>query len=152
MRAVLQRVTEASCEWAGGQSTIGAGYVILLGVADTDSDVDADKLAEKILKLRIFSDAEGKFNLDARQVGAELLVVPQFTLFGDARGQNRPSFLRAARPEQGVPLIARFTEQLSSSGAQVRQGAFGAQMRVRLVNDGPVTLVLSTDPWQTRIG
>jgi len=152
VRAVLQRVSEAACEWEGGRETIGPGYAILLGVADTDTEADADKLAQKILKLRVFSDEAGKFNLDAQQVRAELLVVPQFTLFADARGQNRPSFLRAARPEQGKPLIARFIDRLQASGARVRSGSFGAQMKLSLVNDGPVTLVLSTDPWQTRIG
>jgi D-tyrosyl-tRNA(Tyr) deacylase len=152
MRAVIQRVSEASVRWDGGESSIGPGYCILLGVADTDAQRDADYLADKILKLRVFSDDAGKFNLSATQVKAAFLVVSQFTLFADARGQNRPSFLHAARPEQGVPLLDRFIARLRESGLTVQTGSFGAQMAVRLVNDGPVTIVLSTDAWEPRIG
>ena len=152
MRAVIQRVSEATVQWDGGESSIGLGYCILLGVADTDADRDADYLADKILKLRVFSDEAGKFNLSAVQVKAAFLVVSQFTLFADARGQNRPSFLHAARPEQGRPLLDRFIARLRQSGLPVETGSFGAQMAVRLVNDGPVTIALSTDPWDPRIG
>jgi D-aminoacyl-tRNA deacylase len=152
MRAVIQRVSEASVRWDGGDSSIGPGYCVLLGVADTDAERDADYLAEKILKLRVFSDDAGKFNLSAVQVKAAFLVVSQFTLFADARGQNRPSFLHAARPEQGIALVDRFIARLRESGLPVETGSFGAQMAVRLVNDGPVTIVLSTDPWDPRIG
>ena len=152
MRAVIQRVSEASVEWDGGESSIGPGYCILLGVADTDAERDADYLADKILKLRVFSDEAGKFNLSAIQVKAAFLVVSQFTLFADARGQNRPSFLHAARPEQGIALLDRFTARLRESGLPVQTGSFGAQMAVRLINDGPVTIVLSTDAWDPRIG
>ena len=152
MRAVIQRVSEASVRWDGGESSIGPGYCILLGVADTDAERDADYLADKILKLRVFSDDAGKFNLSAVQVKAAFLVVSQFTLFADARGQNRPSFLHAARPELGVALFDRFTARLRQSGLPVETGSFGAQMAVRLVNDGPVTIVVSTDPWDPRIG
>jgi D-aminoacyl-tRNA deacylase len=152
MRAVIQRVSEASVRWDGGDSSIGPGYCVLLGVADTDAERDADYLADKILKLRVFSDDAGKFNLSAVQVKAAFLVVSQFTLFADARGQNRPSFLHAARPEQGIALVDRFIARLRESGLPVETGSFGAQMAVRLVNDGPVTIVLSTDPWDPRIG
>jgi D-tyrosyl-tRNA(Tyr) deacylase len=152
MRAVIQRVSEASVQWDGDASSIGPGYCILLGVADTDAERDADYLADKILKLRVFSDDAGKFNLSAVQVKAAFLVVSQFTLFADARGQNRPSFLHAARPELGVALFDRFTARLRQSGLPVETGSFGAQMAVRLVNDGPVTIVVSTDPWDPRIG
>lgn len=152
MRVVIQRVTEASVSWAEGSSSIRAGYCILVGVAETDAERDADYLAEKILKLRVFSDEAGKFNRNAAQVTAEILVIPQFTLFADARGQNRPSFLKAARPELGRPLLERFIDRLRSSGLRIETGCFGAQMAVHLVNDGPVTLVLSTEDWQTRIG
>jgi D-aminoacyl-tRNA deacylase len=152
MRAVIQRVSEASVRWDGGESSIGPGYCILLGVADTDGERDADYLADKILKLRVFSDEAGKFNLSALQVKAAFLVVSQFTLFADARGQNRPSFLHAARPEQGIALLDRFTARLRESGLPVETGSFGAQMAVRLVNDGPVTIVISTDAWDPRIG
>ena len=152
MRTVLQRVTEASVRWDGGASSIGPGYCLLVGVADTDQERDADYLADKVLKLRVFSDDAGKFNLNATQVKAAFLVISQFTLFADARGQNRPSFLHAARPEQGRPLLERFIARLRDSGLPVETGSFGAQMAVQLVNDGPVTIVLSTDVWEPRIG
>src|SRR5213592_2639524 len=126
MRAVLQRVSRGSVRWDGG-------------VADTDQERDADYLADKIMKLRVFSDDAGKFNLSAAQVQAAMLVVSQFTLFADARGQNRPSFLHAARPEQGRPLLDRFISRLRASGLTVETGSFGAQMAVDLVTDGPVT-------------
>ena len=152
MRAVIQRVTEASVSWDGGERRIGAGYCILLGVAQSDQERDADYLADKILKLRVFSDAAGKFNLSALDVKAEFLVISQFTLFADARGQNRPSFLQAARPELGRPMLERFLERLRASGLRVETGSFGAQMLVRISNDGPVTIVVSTDSWEPRIG
>ena len=152
MRTVVQRVTSASVRWDGGEASIGRGYCVLLGVADTDQDRDADYLADKLLKLRVFSDEAGKFNLSATQVNGAFLVVSQFTLFADARGQNRPSFLHAARPEQGLPLLERFITRLRASGLAVETGSFGAQMALELVNDGPVTIVLSTDAWDPRIG
>ena len=152
MRAVVQRVTEASVEWEGGEASIGRGYCLFVGVADTDEQSDADHLADKILKLRVFSDGAGKFNLSATQVKAAFLVISQFTLFADARGQNRPSFLHAARPGQGRPLLERFVARLRASGLPVEAGSFGAHMSVRLVNDGPVTIVLSTDAWEPCIG
>ena len=102
MRTVLQRVTSASVRWDSGEASIGPGYCLLVGVADTDEDRDAEYLADKLLKLRVFSDEAGKFNLSATQVNAAFLVVSQFTLFADARGQSRPSFLHAARPEQAI--------------------------------------------------
>ena len=152
MRTVVQRVTSASVRWDGGEASIGPGYCLLVGVADTDQERDADYLADKLLKLRVFSDEAGKFNLSATQVSAAFLVISQFTLFADARGQNRPSFLHAARPEQGRPLLERFIARLHASGLPVETGSFGAQMAVALVNDGPVTIVLSTDTWDPRIG
>jgi D-tyrosyl-tRNA(Tyr) deacylase len=152
MRVVVQRVTAASVRWDGGDASIGPGYCLLIGVADTDQERDADYLADKLLKLRVFSDEAGKFNLSATQVGAAFLVISQFTLFADARGQNRPSFLHAARPEQGRALLERFIARLRDSGLTVETGSFGAQMAVELVNDGPVTIVLSTDAWDPRIG
>jgi D-aminoacyl-tRNA deacylase len=152
MRTVVQRVTSAAVRWEGGEASIGPGYCVLVGVADTDQERDADYLADKLLKLRVFSDEMGKFNLSATQVNAAFLVISQFTLFADARGQNRPSFLHAARPEQGQPLLERFIARLRASGLPVETGSFGAQMAVELVNDGPVTIVLSTDAWDPRIG
>jgi D-tyrosyl-tRNA(Tyr) deacylase len=151
MRAVVQRVREATVAWDGGQASIGHGFLILLGVAEGDTEAEAERLAEKIAHLRVFSDAAGKFTRDPSQVGAQFLVVSQFTLFADARGQNRPSFLRAARPELGRAMMERFCSVLGRGGATVATGSFGAQMSVSLVNDGPVTLVLSTDEWDPRI-
>jgi D-tyrosyl-tRNA(Tyr) deacylase len=152
MRAVVQRVNRACVRWDGEEASIGPGYCLLVGIADTDQERDADVLADKILKLRVFSDEAGKFNLSAIQVNAALLVISQFTLFADARGQNRPSFLHAARPEQGRPLLERFIARLRESGLPVETGSFGAHMSVELVNDGPVTIVVSTDVWDPRIG
>jgi D-aminoacyl-tRNA deacylase len=152
MRVVAQRVSEASVRWDTGEASIRRGYCLLVGVADSDTERDPDYLADKILKLRVFSDAAGKFNLSATQVKADFLVVSQFTLFADARGQNRPSFLHAARPEHGRPLLDRFVGRLRASGLRVETGSFGAQMAVQLINDGPVTMVLSTDAWEPRIG
>jgi D-tyrosyl-tRNA(Tyr) deacylase len=152
MRTVVQRVTSAAVRWQGGEASIGPGYCVLVGVADTDQERDADYLADKLLKLRVFSDEAGKFNLSATQVNGAFLVISQFTLFADARGQNRPSFLHAARPEQGRPLLERFIARLRASGLPVETGSFGAQMAVELVNDGPVTIILSTDAWDPRIG
>jgi D-tyrosyl-tRNA(Tyr) deacylase len=152
MRTVVQRVTSAAVRWDGGEASIGPGYCLLVGVADTDQERDADYLADKLLKLRVFSDEAGKFNLSATQVNGAFLVISQFTLFADARGQNRPSFLHAARPEQGRPLLERFLARLRASGLAVETGSFGAQMAVELINDGPVTIVLSTDAWDPRIG
>jgi D-aminoacyl-tRNA deacylase len=152
MRAVVQRVSAASVRWDGEKASIGLGYCLLVGVAHTDQDRDADVLADKIIKLRVFSDENGKFNLSATQVDAAFLVISQFTLFADARGQNRPSFLHAARPEQSRPLLERFIGRLRESGLRVETGSFGAHMSVGLVNDGPVTIVVSTDAWDPRIG
>src|SRR2546428_7017594 len=125
MRAVIQRVSEASVRWEGGESSIGPGYCILLGVADTDVERDAEYLADKILKLRVFSDEAGKFNLSATQVNADFLVVSQFTLFADARGKTRPSFLHAARPEQGRPLLERLTARLRTTALRLETVSFG---------------------------
>src|SRR5256885_15176675 len=119
MRAVVQRVSKASVRWDGGQASIGPGYCLLVGVADTDQERDADYLADKILKLRVFSDEAGKFNLSATQGKAAFLVISQFTLFADARGQKRPSFLHAARPEQNRPLLEGFIARLRARGLPV---------------------------------
>src|SRR2546430_15361644 len=125
MRAVVQRVSRASVRWDGGEASIGQGYCLLVGVADTDQERDADYLADKILKLRMFSDDAGKFNLSAAQVEAALLVVSHFTLFADARGQNRPSLLHAPRPKQSPPPRGRFIERLPPSPPQLHDGPFG---------------------------
>jgi D-tyrosyl-tRNA(Tyr) deacylase len=138
MRALVQRVTSASVEVDGQEvARIGLGLLVLLGVRDGDTAEQADRIAGKLARLRVFEDAEGKMNLSVRDVGGELLCVSQFTLYGDARKGNRPSFIDAAPPEQAEPLYERVRAALGAQG-----GAFGAHMRVSLVNDGPVTLLL----------
>ena len=138
MRALVQRVSEAAVEVDGAEAArIGRGLLILLGVHVGDGPEQADRLAAKLERLRIFEDADGKMNLSVRDVEGELLCVSQFTLYGDARKGNRPSFVDAAPPEQAEPLYERVRSALGAQG-----GEFGAHMRVSLVNDGPVTLLL----------
>ena len=138
MRAVVQRVSSAAVTVGGEQvASIGRGLVVLLGVRDGDGEQEADRLAAKLAALRVFEDDAGKMNLSVRDVGGELLVVSNFTLYGDARRGNRPSFVEAARPEAAEPLVERVREALDAQG-----GRFGARMSVELVNDGPVTLLL----------
>ncbi|MDX2039233.1 MAG: D-aminoacyl-tRNA deacylase [Isosphaeraceae bacterium] len=143
MRAVLQRVDEASVTVAGEVvGRIGRGWLVLLGVAKGDADDDADKLADKVVGLRAFEDAEGKMNLAVGDVGGSLLVVSQFTLLGDCRSGKRPSFVEAAAPEEADRLYRRFVERIRGQGLEVATGVFRAEMKVSLVNDGPVTLLL----------
>jgi D-tyrosyl-tRNA(Tyr) deacylase len=138
MRAVVQRVSSASVAVDGETvATIGRGLAVLLGVREGDGDAEADKIAAKLDALRVFEDGDGKMNLSVRDVGGELLVVSNFTLYGDARKGNRPSFVQAARPEDAEPLVERVRAALGAQG-----GRFGARMAVELVNDGPVTLVI----------
>ena len=145
MRAVLQRVSEASVTIDGevvGQ--IGPGLVVLLGVTHGDGPPQVKALAEKVANLRIFADAEGKFNLSALDIGAQILVVSQFTLYADSRKGRRPSFTDAAPPPVAEPLVEAFANSLAAMGFRVATGRFGAHMAVRLVNDGPVTILLDT--------
>ncbi len=146
MRAVVQRVREASVSIEGERvGEIGKGLMILLGVAQGDSEREARYLAEKIAHLRIFADERGKFNLSALDVGAQALVVSQFTLYGDVRKGRRPSFISAAPPEVAEPLVEEFIDSLRAVGLQVESGRFGAMMLVNIANDGPVTLILDTE-------
>ena len=143
MRIVLQRVTQASVAIAGRTAgQIGRGFCILLGIAPTDTLVEAEWLAEKVAGLRLFSDAEDRMNLSLDEVGGGVLVISQFTLYGDASKGRRPSFIAAARPEQAVPLYEAFVAALRARGLAVATGEFGAQMLVDIRNDGPVTLIL----------
>lgn len=145
MRAVVQRVTEASVTVDGGViGAIGRGFLVLLGVTHDDSAAEAALLAQKIAGLRVFEDADGKMNLALAEVGGAVLVVSQFTLYGDVRKGRRPSFVEAARPEQAEPLCAYFVSLLAEQGLPVQTGRFGAEMQVRLLNDGPVTIWLDT--------
>jgi D-aminoacyl-tRNA deacylase len=146
MRMVLQRVSRASVTIDGRVAgAIGRGYCILLGVAPADGAAEADWLAEKVAGLRLFPDEEGKMNLALADVGGAVLVVSQFTLYGDASRGRRPSFVGAARPETAVPLYDRFVARLRAQGLRVETGEFGAHMDVEIHNDGPVTLVLDRD-------
>ncbi|WP_026369553.1 D-aminoacyl-tRNA deacylase [Kallotenue papyrolyticum] len=149
MRALIQRVSRASVRVDGATvGAIGPGLVILLGVGVGDSEREAALLAEKIAHLRIFADAEGKFNRSLLEVGGAALVVSQFTLFADTRKGRRPSFTQAAPPEQAAPLVERFAALLREQGIAVATGRFGALMEVELVNQGPVTIWLDSDDWQ----
>ena len=148
MRAVLSRVREASVEIAGQTvGRIGQGYLILLGVAPSDTPAVCRKLAEKCLSLRLFEDEAGKMNLGLEAVGGQVLVVSQFTLFGDTKKGRRPSFVRAAGPELAVPLYEQFLSECAALGYPPQHGEFGADMQVRSQNDGPVTLILDTEEW-----
>ena len=143
MRALIQRVTHASVTVDGRKvGEIGRGFAVLLGVTHDDSRTEGDWLADKIAGLRIFEDAEGKMNASLADVDGALLVVSQFTLYGDARKGRRPSFTDAARPEHAEPLVDAFVDRLRGRGFEVATGVFGAYMDVEIHNDGPVTLML----------
>lgn len=145
MRAVIQRVSEASVTVAGqvvGQ--IGRGLLVLLGVGHADGPGEAQQLAAKIAAMRIFPDADGRFNRSVLDVGGAVLVVSQFTLYADTRRGRRPGFSDAAPPELAAPLVDTFADALRAQGLAVALGRFGAHMQVALVNDGPVTIMLDT--------
>ena len=150
MRAVIQRVTRASVTVNGGEPrAIGPGLVILLGVRDTDDSAIVPKLAEKCAHLRIFEDEDGKLNRSAVELGYSALVVSNFTLYGDTSRGKRPSFIHAARGELAVPCYEKFLEEMSHQGLKdLQHGEFGADMKIDLVNDGPVTIVIDTDEWK----
>ena len=146
MRVVIQRVSEASVR-IGEQVTgkIDGGLLILLGIEESDGREDVEWLVKKILQLRIFSDNQGIMNLSVQDVAGGLLVVSQFTLHASTKKGNRPSYIRAARPETAVPLYELFIEQLAAgSGTTVQTGKFGAMMQVSLINDGPVTILIDS--------
>jgi len=143
MRAVVQRVTRARVTVTGetvGQ--VGAGLLVLVGVAGDDGEGEADALAGKVARLRVFEDEAGKFDRSVVDAGGAVLAVSQFTLIADTRKGNRPSFSHAARPERAEPLFDRFCASLRELGPAVEKGRFGAHMEVELINDGPVTIVL----------
>lgn len=146
MRALIQRVAQASVMIGGLEKAgIGPGLLILLGIEEADDETDGDWIARKIAAMRIFSDDEGLINRSVQDIGGELLVVSQFTLFASTKKGNRPSFIRAARPERAIPLYEQFVDSLRrESGCPVHTGEFGADMQVELVNDGPVTIWLDS--------
>jgi D-tyrosyl-tRNA(Tyr) deacylase len=146
MRALLQRVSRAAVTVDGevvGQ--VGPGFVVLLGVTHSDTEEEATWLARKVAGLRVFDDANGKMNAALDEVDGELLVVSQFTLYGDARKGRRPSYTAAARPEHAEPLVNFFMEELRGMGYTVAEGVFGATMAVDIQNDGPVTLMIERE-------
>ena len=143
MRALVQRVSEASVTVEGDEvARIGLGLLVLLGVRRGDDEAAADRIASKLLALRVFEDAEEKMNLSVRDVDGELLVVSQFTLYGDCQKGRRPSFIDAAPPEVAIPLYEAFVTAVRARGVPAETGRFGADMQVELVNDGPVTLII----------
>ncbi len=146
MRAVIQRVSTASVISDGEMSgSIETGLLVLLGIEHDDTREDAEWLSDKIRQMRIFSDTEGKMNLSLSDIGGRVLVISQFTLHASTKKGNRPSFIKAARPEQAIPLYEFFKQQLSTrTGKEIASGIFGADMKVSLVNDGPVTIILDS--------
>lgn len=147
MRVVVQRCSRAEVRIDGERvGQIEKGFVLLVGITDTDSHEEADILAKKIAQLRVFEDAEGKMNLSLNEVGGAVLSISQFTLYGDCRKGNRPSFIRAARPETAAPLYDYFNDMMRTQyNLRVETGRFGADMKVDFINDGPVTILLDTD-------
>src|SRR5687768_1496735 len=147
MRVLLQRVAHASV--TVDQKIVGQidrGYVLLVGVGHGDGEIEAQWLAQKVVGLRVFEDADGKFNLSIQDVGGSALVVSQFTLYADARKGRRPSFIDAALPDVAAPLVERFADMLRAEGVPVETGVFGAHMLVEIHNDGPVTIWLERVP------
>ena len=145
MRAVVTRVSSASVDIAGKTvGEIGRGFLVLLGIAPTDTEAQADKLADKICGLRVFEDEAGKMNLNLETAGGSLLVVSQFTLYADTKSR-RPGFTGAAKPDIAIPLYERFMAACREKGFPVEHGEFGADMKVSSVNDGPVTIWFDTD-------
>lgn len=154
MKVVLQRVSEASVGVVNELGTldptfepqqIAPGFLILVGVTDEDGDKQIAWLAHKILNLRVFEDAQGKMNRSIQDIGGEILSISQFTLFADVHKGNRPSFIKAGKPEHADLMWIKFNEALRSGGVPVKEGRFGAHMRVGLVNDGPVTVIIDTE-------
>lgn len=146
MRAILQRVREAWVESDGIKTgEIGPGFLVLLGIETEDSQDDAEWIADKTRQMRVFPDADDKMNLSLEDIKGRILVVSQFTLHASTRKGNRPSFIRAARPEQAIPLYTYFIDYLSrQTGQKIETGIFGADMKITLINDGPVTIILDS--------
>jgi len=151
VRVVVQRVTSGSVGWDGNTATIGPGFVLLVGAAGDDDETSVRRLADKVIDLRVFADEAGKMNLSLVDVHGEALIVSQFTLFADMSRGRRPSLLKAGDPARAEQLYESFVERFRERGIVTKTGSFGAVMRVAIENDGPVTLVLSTDEWMTRV-
>jgi D-aminoacyl-tRNA deacylase len=155
LRIVAQRVTSGSVSWEDGgtenRATIGPGYVLLVGAAADDDEGMVRRLADKVIDLRVFADEAGRMNLSLVDVHGSALIVSQFTLFADMSRGRRPSLLRAGDPKRAEELYGLFVKQFIERGIETRTGSFGAVMTVSIENDGPVTLVLSSDDWPTRV-
>jgi D-tyrosyl-tRNA(Tyr) deacylase len=155
LRIVAQRVAAGSVSWdeAGSErrATVGHGYVLLVGAASDDDDYTVRKLADKIIDLRVFADEAGRMNVSLVDMKGSALIVSQFTLFADMSRGRRPSLLKAGDPQRAEQLYNVFVERFRERGIETLTGSFGADMRVSIENDGPVTLVLSTDEWPTRV-
>ena len=144
MRLLIQRVSRGGVSTAGKAETIAKGFVLFLGVGEGDAETDADFLAAKTANLRVFSNADGKFDHSVLDVKGEALVISQFTLYADASGGRRPDFTRAAKPAQALRLYEYFVKALGALGVPVKTGVFGADMEVEIINDGPVTIWLDS--------
>ncbi|MGG5208719.1 D-aminoacyl-tRNA deacylase [Chryseobacterium sp. MIQD13] len=145
MKIVIQRVSEAHVKVDGKiVGEIGKGLMLLTGIDENDEKADADWLVQKVLNLRIFGDEDDKLNLSVKDISGEILCISQFTLIADYKKGNRPSFIKAAKPDKAVPLFDYFKEELAKSGLKTESGIFGADMKVSLVNDGPVTIVMDS--------
>ncbi|MGG7471424.1 D-aminoacyl-tRNA deacylase [Chryseobacterium arthrosphaerae] len=145
MKIVIQRVSEASVKVDGKiVGEIGKGLMLLVGIEENDEKPDADWLVQKVLNLRIFGDEDGKLNLSVKDISGEVLCISQFTLIADYKKGNRPSFIKAAKPDKAVPLFDYFKEEIAKSGLKTESGIFGADMKVSLINDGPVTIVMDS--------
>ena len=145
MRVVIQRVSEASVKVDNHiVGEIGKGLMLLIGVDESDENSDADWLVKKILDVRVFSDDEGKMNHSVKDINGEILCISQFTLISDYKKGNRPSYIKAARPDKAIPLFEYFKDEMKKSGLKTESGIFGADMKVSLINDGPVTLVFDS--------
>jgi D-tyrosyl-tRNA(Tyr) deacylase len=145
LKAVIQRVSEASVQVEG--NTVGQirkGLMLLIGIDEQDEKTDANWLIQKILNLRIFGDENEKLNLSIKDISGEILCISQFTLIADYRKGNRPSFIKAAKPDKAIPLFEYFKEEIAKSGLKTESGIFGADMKVSLINDGPVTIVMDS--------
>lgn len=145
MKIVIQRVSEAHVKVEGKiVGEIGKGLMLLVGIDENDEKADADWLVQKILNLRIFGDEDDKLNLSVKDISGEILCISQFTLIADYKKGNRPSFIKAAKPDKAVPLFDYFKEEMVKSGLKTESGIFGADMKVSLINDGPVTIVMDS--------
>lgn len=145
MKTVIQRVSESHVKVDGKVvGKIGKGLMLLIGIDENDEKTDADWLIQKILNLRIFGDEDGKLNRSVQDIQGEILCISQFTLIADYKKGNRPSFIKAARPEKAIPLFDYFKEEIAKSGLKTESGIFGADMKVSLINDGPVTIVMDS--------